>query len=63
MREEGGGTKSAGLRRRRLGEVDGGRRSQDGEIERLERWGGDKSRGSQIKEQEAAGAKAESFFS
>lgn len=30
-----------------------GRRSQDGEIERLERWQDDKGRESEIKEQEA----------
>lgn len=35
MREDRG-TKSAGLERKRLGEVDRGRHGQDGEIERLE---------------------------
>lgn len=39
---EGGG--EAGLGRRRLREVDRGKRSQDGEIERLERWQDDKAR-------------------
>lgn len=46
----------AELERRRLREVDRGRCSQDGEIERLERWQDDKGRESEIKEQEAGGA-------
>lgn len=49
-------TKKVGLERRRLREVDRGRRSQDGEIERLERWQDDKARESEIKEQEAGEA-------
>lgn len=48
-----GGTKKAGLGRRRLTEVDRGRCSQDGEIERLERWQDDKGSESKIKKQEA----------
>lgn len=36
--------------------MDRGRHSQDGEIERLERWQDDKGRESEIKEQEAGDA-------
>lgn len=54
-----GGTKKAGLGRRRLTEVDRGRYSQNGEIERLERWQDDKSSESKIKKQEAVEAASE----
>lgn len=51
-----GGTKKAGVGKRRLREVDRGRCSQDGEIERLERWQDDKGSESKIKKQEAVQA-------
>lgn len=55
--ERGGeGQRRQRLGRRRLREVDRGRHSQDGEIERLERWQDDKGWESEIKEQEAGEA-------
>lgn len=51
-----------GLGRRRLEEAGRGRRSEEGEIERLERWQGDKGGESQIKGWRGRRWRTESFL-